>query len=71
MLETTIYIGSAHPCVNTEYAGQYSWSQLRADFAYLHQPYQDMGTLGDWEAKFVSEIGTVLTETFLKPQFFS
>lgn len=29
-------------------------SQLIADFAYLHQPYQDAGTFSDWEPKTFS-----------------
>lgn len=67
--QSHIHIGSVTPAwIQT--ALRKGRSQLRAEFAYLHQPYQDMGTLGDWEAKVVSETGTVLTETFLKPHSF-
>lgn len=47
-------------------------SELIADFAYLYQPYQDVGTFGDSKPKAFSETETVITEMFLKShRFFS
>lgn len=42
-------------------------SSFIANFAYLHQPYQDTWTLGDWEPKDFSETKTTTTTMFLKP----
>lgn len=54
------------PCLKTEWTGQKEII-VQSQFSYLHQPYQDVETFGDWEPKVFSE-----TETFLKPhRFFS
>lgn len=64
MLESWVSLAFlVSPCLKPEK------SKFRANFAHLHQPYQDVWTFVDWEPRVFPETDRVITKTIFFSQF--